>query len=85
MPNERSSLYEKPHRDKKNIKSHSSYCIDMKLCNYYFNDQIKFFITLVLVPVRCYELAEPIAAVCAKAHSARLLWWLVDGLIDYTV
>ena len=33
----------------------------------------------VLVPVRCNELAEHMAATCAKADIARLCWWLVDG------
>ena len=32
-----------------------------------------------LVPVNCNELAEPIAATRAKAHSARLHRWRVDG------
>ena len=43
--------------------------------------KLNFYNTvLVLVPGRCNDLAKPIAATCAKAHSARFIGGeLVDG------
>ena len=41
----------------------------------------QMFVILVSIPVRCIELAEPIDTTCAKAHSARLHRWRVDGYL----
>ena len=40
--------------------------------------KLNFYYTR-LVPVNCNELAEPIAATRAKAYSARLHRWRVEG------
>ena len=42
-------------------------------------NQNQILIILVIVTVRCSELAKPIAATCAKAHNASLHRWPVDG------
>ena len=42
-------------------------------------NQNQILIILVIVTVRCSELAKPIATTCAKAHNASLHRWPVDG------
>ena len=37
-------------------------------------------VILDVVPVRCSELAEPIAATSSKEHSAKLHWWRVERI-----
>ena len=41
----------------------------------------QFFIIFLLEPVKCSELAEPIATSCAKAYNPRLHWWQVAGYL----
>ena len=45
-------------------------------------DKKSNFYDLALVAVRCSELAEPITASCAKAHSAKLHPWQIDDNLD---
>ena len=44
----------------------------IKLSSAMYLQKNQIFITLVMISIRCNELAEPIAASCTMAHNAKL-------------